>query len=148
MKFNFLGEVLSSIDDKDRIVIPSRFRNLFTDGSHITKGCEGCIAIYPAEAWEEYVLSLLGNTTDSIAGRQIRRSIASKSIPYECDKNGRVKLPRNLLELSNIKKQCMIVGAFDHLEVWDLEAWNKYEESANAVFEEELDKVSATGGMN
>lgn len=147
MKFNFLGEVMSSIDDKERIVIPSKFRDLFDEGSFITKGCEGCISIYPSESWNEYVTSLLSSTTDSTSGRQIRRAISSKSTPYECDKSGRVKLPKNLLELSGITKQCMIVGAFDHLEIWELEAWKKYDEAANDIFEDELDKVSGIGGM-
>ena len=147
MKFNFLGEVCSSIDDKDRIVIPSKFRDLFDEGTFITKGCEGCISIYPSESWNEYVSSLLASTKDSISGRQIRRAIASKSTPYECDKSGRVKLPRNLLELSGITKQCMVVGAFDHLEIWELEAWKKYDEVANDIFEDELDKLTGNGGM-
>lgn len=147
MKFNFLGEVCSSIDDKDRIVIPSKFRDLFDEGTFITKGCEGCISIYPSDSWNEYVSSLLASTKDSISGRQIRRAIASKSTPYECDKSGRVKLPRNLLELAGITKQCMVVGAFDHLEIWGLEAWKKYDEVANDIFEDELDKVMGNGGM-
>ena len=147
MKFNFLGEVYSSIDDKDRIVIPSKFRDLFDEGSFITKGCEGCISIYPSESWNDYVSSLLASTKDSISGRQIRRAIASKSTPYECDKSGRVKLPKNLLELSGITKQCMVVGAFDHLEIWELEAWKKYDEVANDIFEDELDKLTGNGGM-
>jgi MraZ protein len=147
MKFNFLGEVCSSIDDKDRIVIPSKFRDLFDEGTFITKGCEGCISIYPSDSWNEYVSSLLASTKDSISGRQIRRAIASKSTPYECDKSGRVKLPRNLLELAGITKQCMVVGAFDHLEIWELEAWKKYDEVANDIFEDELDKVMGNGGM-
>ena len=147
MKFNFLGEVCSSIDDKDRIVIPSKFRELFDEGTFITKGCEGCISIYPSDSWNEYVSSLLASTKDSISGRQIRRAIASKSTPYECDKSGRVKLPRNLLELAGITKQCMVVGAFDHLEIWELEAWKKYDEVANDIFEDELDKVMGNGGM-
>ena len=147
MKFNFLGEVCSSIDDKDRIVIPSKFRDLFDEGTFINKGCEGCISIYPSDSWNEYVSSLLASTKDSISGRQIRRAIASKSTPYECDKSGRVKLPRNLLELAGITKQCMVVGAFDHLEIWELEAWKKYDEVANDIFEDELDKVMGNGGM-
>ena len=147
MKFNFLGEVCSSIDEKDRIVIPSKFRDLFDEGTFITKGCEGCISIYPSDSWNEYVSSLLASTKDSISGRQIRRAIASKSTPYECDKSGRVKLPRNLLELAGITKQCMVVGAFDHLEIWELEAWKKYDEVANDIFEDELDKVMGNGGM-
>ncbi len=147
MKLNFLGEIISSIDDKERIVIPSKFRDLFDEESFITKGCEGCIAIYPSDSWNEYVSSLLSTTTDSISGRQIRRAISSKSTPYECDKSGRVKLPKNLLELSGITKQCVIVGAFDHLEIWQLEAWKKYDLEANNVFEDELDKVSGMGGM-
>ena len=147
MKFNFLGEVCSSIDDKDRIVIPSKFRDLFDEGTFITKGCEGCISIYPSDSWNEYVSSLLASTKDSISGRQIRRAIASKSTPYECDKSGRVKLPRNLLELAGITKQCMVVGAFDHLEIWELEAWKKYDEAANNIFEDELDKLTGKGGM-
>ena len=147
MKFNFLGEVCSSIDDKDRIVIPSKLRDLFDEGTFINKGCEGCISIYPSDSWNEYVSSLLASTKDSISGRQIRRAIASKSTPYECDKSGRVKLPRNLLELAGITKQCMVVGAFDHLEIWELEAWKKYDEVANDIFEDELDKVMGNGGM-
>ena len=101
----------------------------------------------PDESWNEYVSSLLASTNDSTTGRQIRRAIASKSVPYECDKSGRVKLPKNLLELSGITKQCMVVGAFDHLEIWELEAWKKYDEAANNIFEDELDKLTGKGGM-
>ena len=79
MKFNFLGEVCSSIDDKDRIVIPSKFRDLFDEGTFITKGCEGCISIYPSDSWNEYVSSLLASTKDSISASARAVCASSKS---------------------------------------------------------------------
>lgn len=128
----FFGEFEHAIDDKGRMTIPAKFRAYLDDGLVVTKGIDPCLWLYPLEAWLRLSgkLSTLSLTLPS--AREFRRQVfggASDSAP---DKQGRVNLPAYLREYANLDNQAVIVGLYDHCEIWNPERWRERSERSHS----------------
>lgn len=137
----FIGQYSHNIDEKNRIIIPTKFRNKLGLNAVITLGHEGCLAIYTEEEWEKLQVKLMTlNSNQADARKHIRVIVGSAS---ECsfDSHGRVVLPVNLITKASIKKEVVLVGNIDHIEVWSKESWDKYYEEASAGFDEISEKL-------
>jgi MraZ protein len=119
-----LGEYDHTIDDKNRLTLPARFRQSFADGVVITRGIEPCLAVYTQEAWEDFVSSrLAGLDRFSREARDMRRYLFAATVEAELDKQGRVTLPAGLLAKAELGREVIVAGVGDYLEVWDREVW-------------------------
>jgi MraZ protein len=132
----FIGQYSHSIDEKNRIIIPAKFRNKLGENAVITLGHEGCLAIYTEEEWEKLQIKLISLNTNQREAREHIRVIAGSASECNFDKQGRVILPTNLKNRANIKKELVLVGNIDHIEVWSKESWDSYYEAASAAFDE------------
>lgn len=121
----FMGEYGHTIDNKGRIIIPSKFRDSLGTEFVITRGMDSCLAIYPIEAWKKIVADYheLPNTKDA---RGFLRFLISGASTLEIDKQGRINLPSTLTMYASLSKECSIIGVYDHIEIWNTEIWNKY----------------------
>lgn len=132
----FFGSYSHSLDDKNRLVIPSKMRNELGVHLYIMKGFDGAISMYPEKAFEklmEEFNSLPFNRKD--ARSYLRTQLATTS-ELEIDKAGRVIIPNTLLEKYNISKSVMVIGMGDHIEVWDSKVYEAYEAEADKNFED------------
>jgi MraZ protein len=119
-----LGEYDHTLDDKNRLTLPARFRQTFVDGIVVTRGMDGCLFAYTREAWESMVGSRLATlNTLSKEGRRMQRFFFSGATETELDKQGRVGLPAALLEHAKLGRDVVVAGVHDHLEIWDRAAW-------------------------
>jgi MraZ protein len=119
-----LGEYEHTLDDKNRLTLPARFRQAFAEGIVVTRGMDGCLFAYTREAWESMVGSRLATlNTLSQEGRRMQRFFFSGAIETELDKQGRVGLPSALLEHAKLGRDLVVAGVYDHLEIWDRAAW-------------------------
>ena len=119
-----LGEYEHTIDDKNRLTLPARFRQSFEDGVVITRGIEPCLAVYTQEGWEDFVSSsLAGLDRFSREARDMKRYLFSATVESELDKQGRVTLPTGLMAKAGLGRDVIVAGAGDCLEVWDRDAW-------------------------
>lgn len=119
-----LGEFEHTIDDKNRLTLPARFRQSFADGVVITRGIEPCLAVYTQEGWEDFVsVRLAGLDRFSREARDMRRYLFSATVEAELDKQGRVTLPAGLMGKADLGRDVIVAGAGDYLEVWDRDAW-------------------------
>lgn len=119
----FLGEFAHTIDDKGRITIPAKFRGKLAAGLVITKGIDPCLWLFPADRWEVLANKIGALAVTNPKAREFRRQVfggASDSVP---DKQGRVNLPSYLRAYANIDSNAVIVGLYDHCEIWNPEAW-------------------------
>ena len=93
-----LGEHAHTIDDKNRLTLPARFRHVFGDGIVVTRGMDGCLFAYTRDDWERLVHDRLGSLDPlSKEGRRMQRHFFSAAIEADLDKQGRVALPAPLL---------------------------------------------------
>jgi MraZ protein len=119
-----LGEHEHTIDDKNRLTLPSRFRQSFEDGVVLTRGIEPCLAVYTREGWDGFVRSrLAGLDRFSREARDMRRYLFSGTVVAELDKQGRVTLPAALMAKAELGRDVVVAGVGDYLEVWDRDAW-------------------------
>lgn len=140
----FIGEYQHTIDPKNRIFIPSRFREELGDRFVITKGLDNCLYAYPMEEWanlEQKLKSLPLSSKDARAFVRFIFSGASECLP---DKQGRVIIPQNLLDYANIQKDVVTIGVSARFEIWSRENWDSYN-SSNMDFDEIADKMSRLG---
>ena len=126
----FMGEYHHSIDDKGRLIIPSKFRNDLGDEFVITRGIENCLFAYPKDNWEKIVNKLETLPFTKKDARTFTRFFLSGATAAEFDKQGRINITSPLISYANIIKECVIIGTGDRLEIWALEEWNKFFDSA------------------
>jgi MraZ protein len=135
-----LGEFEHTIDDKNRLTLPAKFRQALSGGLIITRGMEGCLSCYPAADWQRLVESRLARLDPlSKEGRQMHRYFYSGASEAEPDKQGRVMLPASLARNAGLGREVVVAGVGDHLEIWDRVAWRnhvkEFEGSAEDVAE-------------
>jgi MraZ protein len=122
-----LGEYEHTIDDKNRLTLPAKFRQAFADGLVLTRGIERCLSAYPRSEWGAIVESRLQELDPlSREGRVMQRFFYSGAAEAELDKQGRVMVPSALAEHAGLGKEVVVAGIRDHLEIWDRAAWRKH----------------------
>lgn len=121
-----LGEYEHTIDDKNRLTLPSRFRGAFAGGIVVTRGMDGCLFAYTREDWDSLVRNRLASLDPlSQEGRRMQRFFFSGAAETELDKQGRVGLPAALLQHAKLDRDVVVAGVHDHLEIWDRDAWRR-----------------------
>ena len=131
----FMGEYRHSLDTKNRLIIPAKFRDELGSTFVVTKGLDGCLTVYTSAQWSKIIEQLEKLPTTKKEARQYIRYITSKAQECEFDGQGRIQLPKVLVSAADIQKECVVVGAADHVEIWSQERWNAYDEEASESFE-------------
>jgi MraZ protein len=127
----FLGEFEHSIDDKGRITIPAKFRGRLAAGLVVTKGIDPCLWLYPHDGWGDLAQKITALPQTAPKAREFRRQVfggASDSVP---DRQGRVNLPLYLRQYANIDNQAVIIGLYDHCEIWNPEYWRERQQQSH-----------------
>jgi MraZ protein len=118
----FMGEFDHSIDDKGRIIIPSKFREDLGNQFVITLGLDGCLFAYPDSEWKLFVdkLRTLPGTKEA---RQLQRYFMAGAAACEMDKQGRILIPAKLRENAELEKDIVFVGVLNKIEIWSKKRW-------------------------
>jgi len=130
----FLGTYEHTLDAKGRLVMPAKFREKLQDGCVVTPGQEGCLTVWPPEAFQaqyDHIRSL--PPTDREA-RMYRRTIFAGGADVNLDGQGRIPIPENLREWAGIVKDVTVTGSGDLIEVWAKEAWEVERDQAGTFF--------------
>jgi MraZ protein len=121
-----LGTFEHTIDDKNRLTLPARFRRAFVDGVVVTRGVDGCLDAYTQPEWHKLVETRL-SALDPLSkeGRRMRRYFFTGAVEADLDRQGRVMLPSPLLEHAKLGRDVVVAGVDDHLEIWDRASWQR-----------------------
>jgi MraZ protein len=121
-----LGEYEHTIDEKNRLTLPAKFRRAFVDGILLTRGMDGCLNAFTRDEWDRVVTDqLAGLDPLSQEARRMRRFFYAGASEAELDRQGRVMIPGALLEYAKLDREVVVAGVHDHLEIWDRAAWRK-----------------------
>lgn len=121
----FRGQFDYSLDAKNRLNIPPKFRPAFSGGLVLAKGIEPCVTIWTPEAFDGFTETYLADTSPmSSDRRRLTRFFMHNSFDAELDASGRVTLNPALLEHAGIEREVMVAGSDDHVEVWDRGRWS------------------------
>lgn len=121
-----LGEFHHNIDEKGRLVIPTKFREELQNNFIIIKGLEKCLCIYTQDSFNNLVrqIDTLSFTKKDV--RTFTRFFYSSANECEIDKNGRINIVNNLKSYAELEKECIIVGVNDHAEIWNENLYNDF----------------------
>jgi MraZ protein len=119
----FLGNFQHNLDDKGRLMIPARFREMLEGGAFITQGFDRCLMVM-TEAYFQQVYERINamNLADPTA-RLLRRLILSNAYPVEVDKVGRILMPQNLRQFIGFDGEAIVAGQGDYFEIWTPSDW-------------------------
>ena len=137
----FFGSFEHSLDDKNRLLIPSRLRGQLGNKLFIMKGYEGSLAIYPNEQFEKYLHKLETLPYESKLSRDIERISLSSVFELDVDKVNRIQIPTALISKYKISKEVVVVGVIDHIEVWSKAKWEEYLKTNEAEFESKSEEL-------
>ena len=121
----FVGTYYNSIDSKSRMIVPAKFRDGLGAKCVIAKALDKCLTVYTTDAWDKFVEEKLKPLPDSNPNtRKFKRYFYSSAAVCDVDKQGRVKLPQDLIDYAAIDKDLITIGTDDKIEIWSREIWD------------------------
>jgi MraZ protein len=139
-----LGEYEHTIDDKNRLTLPAKFRQEFADGIVVTRGFDGCLFAYTRRDWERIVQTRLAEIDQlSKEGRRLHRHFFSGAAEADLDKQGRVMLPAALIKHAELGREVVVAGVHERLEIWDRAAWRSEIEQVEGSAEHVAERLAA-----
>jgi MraZ protein len=142
----FYGTHEHTIDDKNRLTLPARFREGLGGGVVLVPGIDGTVDVYPRKSWEASVERIA--TLDSLTreAREMKRFVFGGTTVTELDKQGRVLVPPDLVRHAGLGREVAVVGVHDHIEIWSRPEWASHasaiEGSVGDVAERAADRRS------
>ena len=130
----FLGEFQHTLDPKGRVILPSAFRELLSEGLVMTVGLDNCLTVHALGDWQRVVEGLRNLRSTDRRERSFARMITSSAHPETPDRQGRITIPARLREYANLTKDVTVVGADSRVELWDTAAWDAYRDQAMTDF--------------
>ena len=116
----FRGHFDYSLDAKNRLNIPAKFRASFSDGLVLARWLDPCVAVFTPKGFDDFNESFIGDMHPlSPERRRLTRFFSGGAFDVELDSAGRVTLNAQLLEHAGIEKEVVVIGNVDHLEIWD-----------------------------
>ncbi|HXH96639.1 MAG TPA: division/cell wall cluster transcriptional repressor MraZ [Gaiellaceae bacterium] len=139
-----LGEYEHTIDDKNRLTLPARFRGAFAEGIVVTRGMDGCLNAYAPSEWAGVVEARLASLHPlSKEGRRMHRFFFSGASEGSIDKQGRVSIPAALIQHAKLGRDVVVAGVNDHLEIWDRAAWQRELAEVEGSAEDVAERLAA-----
>jgi len=123
-----IGEYKHIIDTKKRLAVPVKLRKDLGTGAVLTRGLDNCLALYPLKEWQKMTSKLSQLPTGQIDARGFNRIILAGAMAVEFDKLGRILIPDYLKKYALLKKNVVIVGVYNRLEIWDGARWETYKQ--------------------
>ncbi|QQS60734.1 division/cell wall cluster transcriptional repressor MraZ [Candidatus Falkowbacteria bacterium] len=135
----FIGEYNHTIDEKGRIAVPSKFRQLLRGGAVVTRGLDNCLVVYTKKEWGKLAEKIASLPFNKANDRSLSRFILAGAMEVDFDGQGRVTLPEYLRDFAKLTKKAVVAGLYNRLEIWNEEAWNTFkattEKQSNQIAE-------------
>ena len=131
-----LGEYHHNIDDKGRLVIPTKLREDLGEEFILTRGIEKCLYVYSKAEWNKLVSKLDTLLFTKKVTRTYERLFYSGATACEFDKSGRISITSPLVSYAGLAKECIIIGVNDHLEIWDSKAFEDFMSDNSDIIED------------
>lgn len=141
----FIGEYTHSLDTKGRMAIPAKFRPKILNEAIITRGLESCLFIFTKADWEEMAKKINALPLAQANARAFQRLMLAGAMEAELDSQGRILIPDYLRTYAGLKKEAVVAGLYNRIEVWDTSAWAEYKQKTEGNSEEIAEKLGELG---
>ncbi|HNQ51473.1 MAG: division/cell wall cluster transcriptional repressor MraZ [Candidatus Omnitrophica bacterium] len=144
----FYGEFFHSIDRKGRLILPSKFREAakanFVEKFFVTRGLDTCLFMFSEEEWRSQETKFKAMPFTKQESRVFNRLYFSGAVDVIPDRQGRILLPQFQKDYAQIKKDVVIVGVSNRIEIWGAEKWKEFFGTWKQSFEEIAEKLVET----
>jgi len=144
----FYGEYEHALDRKGRLIIPSKLREVaqahYVEKFYITRGLDKCLFLFTEEEWRVQESKYRALPFTKSSARSFTRLYFSGASETVCDKQGRILISKVLKDFAGIKRDVIILGVSNHIEIWAKEAWREYYEGSKENFEEVAERLMET----
>ncbi|PTQ54787.1 MAG: Cell division protein MraZ [Hydrogenibacillus schlegelii] len=137
----FLGEYRHALDEKGRLTLPARLREGLGERFVLTRGLEQALFVYPLEEWEKIAQKLRALPFTRADARAFTRFFFSGAVELSPDRQGRITIPKPLLEYAGIEKNCVILGVMNRVEIWEEGRWDRYAAEQSALVAETAERL-------
>lgn len=142
----YIGKYIYSIDEKNRVNLPSKFRKMTEDKTFVlSEGLEQCIFVFPYDRWKLYVKGFMSTTFGKKDDRDFFRQLGEKSEDVQIDDQGRIKIRDDFIGFADLQKEALIIGVMFHIEIWNPAVWESYKKELKKPYpelaEEALSKI-------
>ena len=141
----FIGEYTHSIDEKNRLSIPAKFRSKLAGGCIVTRGLDKCLWIYPLLEWEKLAEKISTLPITQKNARSFSRLMFAGATDASPDKSGRVIIPKYLLDYASIKNKVAVNGIYDRIEIWSSENWDSFKKEMEENSDEVAENLTEIG---
>ena len=124
-----LGTHRYQLDPKGRVSLPAKFREAFGDGCWLTVGQDRCLYVFPRAEWERRSAEVTASPLADAVARAYARFFFGSSEEGRMDGQGRITIPQRLREAVGIRKDVVVLGVLDRMEIWDRDEHGRYEET-------------------
>jgi MraZ protein len=141
----FYGEFVHSIDRKGRLILPAKFREVaksqFVEKFFVTRGLDKCLFMFSEEEWRSQENKFKNRSFTKLESRTFNRLLFSGAVEVIFDKQGRILVPQYLKDFAEIKRDVMIVGVSNRIEIWAKDKWHEFYANSRQSFEEIAEKL-------
>ncbi len=141
----FIGEYQHNLDEKGRMAIPVKFRSKLSEGAIITRGLDHCLFIFDKTEWDKLAEKIVNLPLAQANSRAFTRLMLAGAMDVEIDKQGRVLVPDYLREYAGLKKQVVVTGLYNRIEIWDSAMWNGYKKKTESESDEIAERLGELG---
>jgi MraZ protein len=138
----FIGEYRHTLDAKNRLSLPAKFRKELGSSVIVTRGLDHCLFVYTKASWKKEAARIAGYSTGSAAGRGLSRLMLAGASEAEVDSAGRILIPDYLKSFATLSAKAVVAGVSDRVEIWDEDAWTTYTQN----IERDADQFAETLG--
>ncbi len=135
------GSYEHTLDEKKRLVVPSKIREGLSKKLFIVRGFEGCISIYPEAEFNLYLEKLSLLDENAKLSRDFKRVALSSAFELEIDSKNRIQIPAQVIAKYSLENDVTVVGMLDHLEVWNTNNWKAYLKENEVLFEKKAEEL-------
>jgi len=141
----FIGEYNHNLDEKGRVAVPKKFRTDLHKGAVVTRGLDSCLFLYTKNEWQKLAEKLASLPFAQANTRAFARLMLAGAMDVEIDKQGRIMLPEYLRTFAGLKKNIVVAGLYNRLELWDQKKWEAYKQRTEAKSNQIAEQMAELG---
>lgn len=141
----FLGEYSHTVDQKKRLAVPAKFRQLLGKKAVITRGLDNCLFLYPFDEWKKQAKKLSQLSIYQADARGFSRVILAGAMEVNLDQLGRILIPDYLRDYAALGKKVVIAGLYNRVEIWDEKKWRDYKKKTEKTVGDMAERLKEFG---
>lgn len=137
----FIGKFYHRLESQGRLSLPKKFRQEESDWI-VTRGLDGCLFLLPATNFAQTIKTIADASFTKKANRDLLRLMTNEASQLAADEQGRVYLPKYLINFAHLNKEVVVVGSFHYLEIWDQDHYHRYVETLEGEAEDIAENIA------